>query len=207
MSKFWTLAFLLSFFSTSSWARSWDHHYFQIAGGVGLPSIEIKNPDDTTAYYSGLQFEGKAIFPILAGDLMALSGSLGFKYIDLENTANSSTQKEISTHKGFGAGLNFSFGRFALFADYHQLKADSTSTGAIVSNSSYEYSPLTYGLVLKIPKRSFSFDLGYSISSATLEAKETGLSEDVDLKGQTFFIHFTWNAGASFGRIVSETIE
>ena len=74
-------------------------------GAQAADSVKLTNPDGSTAYYDGLSVRGGLNVPIIKRKKFDLYFNPGAKYLDLENTANDSSQYESGNIIGVGAGL------------------------------------------------------------------------------------------------------
>ncbi|MCB0363369.1 MAG: hypothetical protein KDD35_11635 [Bdellovibrionales bacterium] len=173
-------------------------------GAIGTPSTEIKNPDDSSAYYSGLALQGRILFPIYSLQSFASQFSANLRYLELENTANNALQKEFSGQLGPGIGLRLSFGKIIFGADYFLLIDKHYSFGSISKELSQEFTPISYYAGISMPIGTLSFGLTYTLSSGSIGTKQTLLNQNSAYNDTLIMLHINWNTGISFGKFAKD---
>lgn len=167
-----------------------------MSGGMGKASI--KNPDDTYARYKVLALEGTGHIPLLDSKDFDVDLLGSMKYLDLENTANTSFQSEVANLIGPGAGLEFRAYRFVLGAEYHMMLARHYAVGNTSRDMRYEMPMMSLYGGLNIQFKQLSVSLSYSQGSATVPKSSTGLTKDAPYTDQIYWLQVTYSTGASF---------
>ncbi len=112
-------------------------HNFEV--GAGYVEAELTNKEtDASANYGGLA--ANISFNYLLTTKNYWHTYLGFQaeYAKLENNANNSTQSEDVTYISPGLQYGLHYKRLSLGASYHYVMAETTSTGAGLSNVDYD---------------------------------------------------------------------
>jgi hypothetical protein len=122
------------------------------------------------------------------------------RYLDLENTANNSSQSEVGNLIGPGAGLHLRVFKFTLGAEYNYMIGRYYAVGTISNSAKYEMPLLDTYAGFSIPFKMLSVSLSYSMASGSIPKAESGLSKDVPYKDQIYWIQLTYSTGASFSK-------
>lgn len=200
-----SLIFLLIFnCSTGVWAKQGGVAF---DGSIGLPSIELSNPDGTAAAYDGLSLQGRLLSPIFedSGIGIFLQGVL--KYHDLENTISKSGSVEIANHIGPGVGLSFQFARLSLGYEYMMMKARHYYIGAAGRSIEFDYTVGSMYAGISVPFGALALGLSYGYAVGKILKAETGLSKDSDYTEQTIWFHLTYGTGAKLGDLAKSLVK
>lgn len=194
-----TFLFLMLLITSKAFSRGVS---FQAA--VGYPEAQIINPDETKALYSGVGLLGRFSLPVWEGKAFGTRFNLSGRYLDLNNNANSSTQRETGNHIGPGAGLSFNFYRLFLGADYWLIKARHFWVGEVNHYQEYEYNLLTYygGLNFEF-SNTLSIGLVYTHSQTTIPGEQLDLEGELKYSDSTLWLKFVYSTGDSFGKFLS----
>ncbi|MCB0366574.1 MAG: hypothetical protein H6624_07310 [Bdellovibrionaceae bacterium] len=176
-------------------------------GSLGVPNVGIENPDGSSAYYDGLAMVGRVIAPVFGKDQFWVALTANLRYLDLENTANSGTQKEFASQLGPGLGLRFSVGKIFLGADYFVVQSKHYAFGGISNEIKYTSSPLSYYVGMEFSLGSLSMGLAYIMSSGTIGVDDTGLAADSPYTDSLAMVTLSWDSGVSFGKFAADLVK
>lgn len=174
---------------------------FDIGFGMGTASIE--NPNNTTARYKMLNVDAMASVPLF--ERSQFSGALvgGLRYLDLENTANSSAQSEVANMIGPGVGLRLRGLRFFAGIDYHFMLARHYAVGTLSSTTKYEMPLVSWNVGYALPLKAFVISISYSQSQGSVPKNKTQLSRESPYKDQVYWLRLTYSTGQSFSKFFS----
>jgi hypothetical protein len=169
---------------------------------LGAGSAMIKNPDDSKAHYKVLAVHAKGLIPVFETEDFSgyLTGNV--RYLDLENSGNSSAQSEVATMLGPGAGIHLRLYKFTLGADYNYMIARHYAVGAISRQSEYEIPVTNVYAGLSIPFKQLAVSLSYNMASGTVPKDSSALSKDCPYTDQIYMIQFTYSTDQSFGKFL-----
>ena len=189
-------ALIIFLLSAKAHATRFDSLSFGLS--AGLPFSEIKNPDSTTAYYSGLSLTGRGNFPLYSSEQFSTSLVGSLRYLDLKNTANNSTQSEIAQYLGPGVGMQFSLLKFVLGAEYYLMLARHYTVGTNSEQLNYQMMTLNYYLGYRVElgaRAALAFS--WSQASGRVPKKKTKFNSNSPYKDQVYWVHFIYFTGSS----------
>ncbi len=200
-SAFKFLLVCLTLLGASSFARKNDGVRVQL--GVGKPTLEVTNPDDTKVNYTGLAGSLRGYIPLLTTEKFRtdLTGTL--RYLDFENTNNNSTQSEYAQYIGPSAGLETSIYGFFVGAEYVVLKGRHISVGQFSRKIEFDLTStnIYYGFRFNLGLGSIGVSTGKM--SSTIPKDKTDLSTDSPWKASDVFLEFTYTFEMSTGKFIS----
>ncbi|MCB0413799.1 MAG: hypothetical protein KDD50_05670 [Bdellovibrionales bacterium] len=172
-------------------------------GNFGLPSSQITNPDGSTAFYSGIGLKADLSIPLYTPGGFATAFRLNIKYLDLQNSANSSSQRETGNHIGGGAGLKLNFYRIFMTYDFNVMKARHFFVGDINHYLEYDYNSAGYSVGLEFStSKTFSGVISYSINSGNIPKAATGFTSDSSYSDSLIWIGVKYKTGLPFGKFL-----
>lgn len=191
-----TLFIITCFFSAEVFAGG-----VTFDAGLGLPQSQLKNPDGSIAYYSGLAVTAKLHLPVFGGPNSSIDLNLAGRYLDLKNNANSASQDEVANQFGIGPGITANFYRVFIGAEYLFVKERHYWVGETNSKLEASYPVLSYhaGLEFKL-FRDITMGLSYQSSAGKLPKKDTGFSEDLVYKDEVYWIHLRLDTKETTGK-------
>ncbi len=188
------------FCGVSAWAKL-DTQGVKMELSVGQPTVAIENPDGTKAGYSGLSAMGRGFLPLIGGDSFRADLTGTIKYLDLSNTANGS-QKEFAQYIGPGLGLQISFSRFFIGADYLYLKGRHSAVGPFSNQSEFSISGMDIHAGVRIEFGTGSLGFAWSQMKSTVPASSTNLSQDAPWADQVYWLQFSYNFKTTPGNML-----
>lgn len=168
----------------------------------GYPSVKLTNPDGSTAFYEGLSVRGGLNVPIFKRKKFELHFNPGAKYLDLENTANDSSQYESGNIIGVGAGLSARVYRFWFGTRYMHLWGRNFASGDFSDRVSYQMSTTEYfgGLYFQFDR--LGLGLSYSQAAGKIPKGDTGLNSDTPYNEGIYSLQITFDMGQSLWQIL-----
>ncbi len=179
------ILFLLTFCRVS-----WAFGEISFGAQLGQAGLGITNDDGTVAYYDGLAFQGNTGVNFFRTKKSSLGLNFNLNYLDIENRANSSIQRESGRHLGLGVDLSVRFYRFSAGYDYFYEDAKHYWVGNLnndYNNFKYIKTGWHAGLDFNVSK-STRLGLIYSNHTATLPKSEMRSTSDLKLEESTFYI-------------------
>lgn len=161
-----------------------------VEASIGKGDIQTSNPDTSSAFYDGLGLEGKLGIPAFETKNYAFRLLLGLKYMDLENRANASLQRETGNHIGPGVGFELRAYRFVAGYSTYFMEARHFWVGSTINSySKFKYQAQGWHVGLEFPIGKISrVGVSYSGVSANFEAAKLGLSQDVPYSENTIWL-------------------
>lgn len=189
--------------TTAAWGRGDFPGGMAFDIGFGTGAAQIENPNNTTAHYKMLNVDAIMSIPLI--ERSNFSGALtgGLRYLDLENTANSSAQSEVANLIGPGLGLRLRALRFFATFDYHFLLARHYAVGNLSSTTKYEMPVLGWSVGYALPLKAFVISISYSQSQGSVPKNKTQLSSDSPYSDQVYWLRLTYTTGQSFSKFFS----
>lgn len=169
--------------------------------GAGYDYLEMNNPDNLLATYTGLAGFGRGLIPLIDGDDLGVFFTATLTASDMNNTANASYQSEYANFIGLGPGLSFRAGRWMLGGSYSYNLGRHRTMGAISRETYYyfwtqqAYINYTYPL----GKLSFGFEVNYTMGS--ISKSDIGLSKDMPYAETTYLLMVRYYSGISLGQL------
>lgn len=197
----WLVSFFLVFLSVQAFAGENSGVAFSVGAGMGNGTIE--NPDKTKAHYKMLALQGRGMIPLVDSKYFDADFFGSAKYLDLENTSNTSFQSEVANMIGPGVGLEMRAFRFVVGADYHLMLARHYAVGNTSGDMKYEMPLLSVYGGLHWKFQQLSVSLSYSQSSGTVPKASSGLRKDSPYIDQVYWLQLTYSTGASFGKFLN----
>ena len=172
--------------------------------GVGKTDAKITNNDSSEAYYDAMTFQGKLGVNIIETNDFTTSLHLKMKYLDLENRANNSAQRETGSHFGSGACLEFRWYRMKAGYEVYMMQAKHYWVGDTTNSySKFDYQSMGWFAGLEFPVGSqVGLGLFYASYSADLSASDLGTTSDVPFTENTISLQLTVTTKDSFGKFL-----
>lgn len=170
-------------------------------GSIGSPSSTITNPQASKAYYSGVSASARFVAPFLEVGPLECSFDFIGKYVDLNNTANGSSQRETGNHIGLGSGLTVRVGKLYFGLDFTEMRARHFFVGNKNEYLEYEYgAPSTFiGLNYSF-NNVLSAKLTYSQLSTQIKSSYTGLDTSSKYSENILWIWLSYDTGMGLGK-------
>ena len=168
--------------------------------GVAKGQVGIDNPDQTKAYYSVLALQGIVHLPLLGDGDSPLAFDLvgSFRYLDLQNTAEVSGEKEVANLIGPGAGVHLRL--FKLIGGYQidYMIARHYSFGPVSRELNYSMTLSRAYAGLQMTFGQLSVSATYNTATGTVPQKDSGLSMSSAFTEQTYWLNLNYSTGTSF---------
>lgn len=189
------------FLASSIFFASYSYAGISFDGSIGAPNATITNPQSTQAYYSGVSASARFVAPIIEIGPFECTFDLIGKYVDLNNTANQSTQRETGNHIGLGTGLTLRLGKLYFGLDFTEMRARHFFVG-----NKNEYLEYEYGAPTSFVGINYSFNnvlsakLTYSQLSTEIKSSYTGLDSNSKYKESIVWLWLSYDTGMGLGR-------
>lgn len=165
--------------------------------GFGKSVVNITNPSGSQAVYTGYIGKVGALLKIGESDRFFWNLHVNYRFVDLANTSNSSSQKEYAFQSGPGIGTSFGFKYFFLAGHYYMLGERHSTVGIVSHDSSYKFNVLTYEAGLRVPvSYNSSVMLSYSAGESSIPKDQTQLSKDSKYTESIGWLTFTLTFGS-----------
>ena len=174
----------------------------EISGGYGASSIE--NPDATKAHYTTIGVQGKGYIPVLgtaAGSMFQLALTGNVRYLDLKNTAEVGSQKEVANVIGPGGGIHLRLFKIVAGVDYNFMLARHYAVGPVSRELQYSMPVIRYYGGLIVPFNQLAVGFTWSSSSGTVPASQSQLSKSSPFQEQTYWLNFIYSTGIPFSNV------
>lgn len=205
MLKYKHILFIIAMSSISFSSHSKEAHGLSFQAAIGVPSVEIENPNGSAAGFDGLSVLGKVLVPIFENNFsMYVSGQ--FQYDDLKNSINSNQFAEMAHHYGPGLGLKFTYYSLYLSYNYYLMRASHSYVGSIGNQIEYGYntSQISTGLDYNVGK--MLVGIGYTFGSGQISKSEIRASRNAKISNKTVWLNFTFVTGASVASLTRELV-
>lgn len=170
-------------------------------GSIGLPNASITNPESSHAYYSGVSASARFVAPMVELGPFEFTFDFIGKYVDLNNTANQSAQRETSNHIGLGTGLTLRLGKLYFGLDFTEMRARHFFVGNKNEYLEYEYgAPTSFVGINYSFNKVLSTKLTYSQLSTEIKSSYTGLDSNSKYKESIISLWLSYDTGMGLGQ-------
>ena len=180
-----------------------QHGYAGISfeGSIGMPNSSITNPESSIAHYSGVSASARFVAPFVELGPFECTFDLIGKYVDLNNTANQSAQRETGNHIGLGTGLTMRLGKLYFGLDFTEMRARHFFVGNKNEYLEYEYgAPTTFVGFNYSFNNVLSAKLSYSQLSTEIKSSYTGLDSNSKYSENIVWLWLSYDTGMGLGK-------
>lgn len=169
---------------------------------LGYGMLQLKNPNGSKALYDGVGIRASLNIPLIDLSSLDVYFSPMMKYLDLKNTANSSSQYESANIFGPGLGLSVNLSNLWFGANYNKMWARHAATGSFNGRTEYSFQALEYfgGVHWQFDK--LGVGVMYSYTGTSIPKEDTGLTKDTPFEESMISLQLTFSLGQTTWQVL-----